>query len=337
MKKLFFCLLTLCLLLTVSIALDRNFNQISMLQSNENFVFATYVSESEQVSKVRLLIKSIRDNARDYSSCTIYVGIPDTCNIKYDVLISEGVKIILLDIPEEARDYYYAVKAYAASEIEKSLGKSIKTLAWFDPETIVVGPIDDLDLKTGYLAAIRPVFLMNKIGLYPEEKPNELWEPVYKYLNLNIGDIPIVETEVDLVKTRAYYNCGIFSVDPSLGIMQKWAEVQTVFLKDEEYQKSACSQTLRKVFFHQMIFSCVVLSKLGQGDICPLPVTCGYPLELHGKMPEKKKINKLNDISCAITEHIWENNPVWYKEFAVDEPLRSWLEKVYKEYLILEK
>lgn len=304
-----------------------------MFQHGENFVFATYISHSEQVHSAGLLIKGIRKNAGDYSSCTIYVGVPAADELKYDLLHSEGVIIIRLEIPEEAQNYYYAIKAYAAAEIEKNLDSSIKTLAWFDPETIVLGSVDDLDLKSGFSAAVRPVFLMNKIGLLPNETPNEYWSSVYSHLNLNADSIPIVETVVDLVKTRAYYNCGIFSVDPSLGILQKWAEVQTVFLRDGEYQKNACSGTFRKIFFHQMIFSCVVSSMLKPKEISPLPISCGYPLELNSRMPEEKKIKKLNNISCAITENILEKNPKWYYDFAVEEPLKSRLEKVHQENL----
>ncbi len=316
---------------------NYSINNLNMHQPKENFVFATYVSDYEQVRKASVLTKSIRDNAGEYSNCAIYIGLSDTNDFNYDLLKSEGVKFIYLDLPEEAKNYYYAVKAYAAAEIEKSLNKKITTLAWFDPETILFGSVSDLDLKGGYSAAIRPVFLMNKIGLKPDEPANEFWAPLYNYLNLNIENIPIAETEVDGVKTRAYYNCGIFSVNPALGIMQEWARVQTVFLKDEEYQKKACSFIMRKIFLHQAVFSCVVISKLKPDEIYPLPISCGYPLELHGKMPEEKKIIKLNDISCAITENLWDKNPDWMSMFAVEEPLKTWLEHATQEYLSTAK
>jgi len=316
---------------------NYNINNLKMHQTKENFAFATYVSDYEQVRKASVLINSIRDNAGDYSNCFIYIGVPDTNDFNCDLLKSEGVKFIFLDLPEEAKNYFYAVKAYAAAQIEKSLDKNVSTLAWFDPETIVFGSVDDLELKGGYSAVMRPVFLMNKIGLTPDEQPNEFWSPLYNYLNLKIENIPILETEVDLIKTRAYYNCGIFSVNPALGIMQEWARVQTIFLKDEEYQKTACSNVMRKIFFHQAVFSCVIISKLKPDEINPLPISCGYPLELHGKMPEEKKISKLNNISCAIIENLWDKNPKWLDEFKAEEPLKTWLQHATQEYLSTAK
>jgi len=333
MKNLFLCLSALLILNSFSNTNELNIRKIKMTQAKGNFVFATYVSDFKQVRKTYQLVKSIRNSAGEYSNCEIYIGLSDTNSFNFDLLKSKDVKLVNLLVPAEARNYYFAIKAYAAAQIEKSLNKSVKTLAWFDPETIVTGPIDDLELKQGYSAAIRPVFLMNKIGIKPDEEANEYWGEILNYLNLNVKDMPIVETEVDLVKTRAYYNCGIFSVDPSLGIMQDWARVQSVFLMDNNYQKKACGDIMRKIFFHQVVFSCVVCSKLKQNEIYSLPMSCGYPLDLQQRMPEEKKINKLNDLSCAIIEDLWDKNPKWMEDYIAEDPLKTLFQHATQEYL----
>ena len=335
MKKLFLCLSAQLILNSISISNELNVKNMNITQNKENFVFATYVSNYTQVRKAYQLIKSIRNSAGKYSHCEIYIGLSDTNSFSFDLLKSKDVKFVYLDVPAEATNYCFAIKAYAAAQIEKDLNKSIKTLAWFDPETIVTGPVDDLELKQGYSAAIRPVFLMNKIGIKPDEEANEYWGKILNYFNLNVEDMPIVETEVDLVNTRAYYNCGIFSVKPSLGIMQEWARVQTVFLKDNEYQKKACGDIMRKIFFHQIVFSCVVCFRIKQNEIYSLPMTCGYPLDLQQRMPAEKKINKLNDLSCAIIEDLWDKNPKWMKDYVVEDPLKTLLQHATQEYLTI--
>ena len=336
MIKLIICLSALLTLNSFSKTNEQKNKCLEMNNNKEYFVFATYAANYNQVRKASELIKSIRYSAGEYSNCKIYVGLPDTSGFNFDLLKSEDVIYINLDLPDEAKNYYYAVKAYAAAQIEGSLNKSVKTLAWFDPETIVTGSVDDLDLNQGYAAAIRPVFLFNKIGIKPEEQPNELWAPLYAYININIEDIPIVETEVDFVKTRAYYNCGIFSVNPALGIMQEWARVQNVFLKNKDYQRKACSNIMRKIFFHQVVFSCVVCSNIKPGEIYSLPMTCGYPLDLHQKVPNEKKISSLNDLSCAIIEDLWDKNPEWINDFTVEDPLKTLLQHATQEYLSTE-
>jgi hypothetical protein len=331
MKKLIICLSALIML--ISVLKTNELNEMKNPQTKEDFVFATYVSDYNQVRKAAQLIKSIRFNAGEYSNCEIYIGLFDTAGFNFDLLKLENVKFINFDLPEEAKNYYYAIKAYAAAQIEENLGNSAKTLAWFDPETIVFGPIDDLDLKQNYSAVIRPVFLINKIGIKPEEEANEYWGAILNYLNLKAENIPIVVTEVDLIKTRAYYNCGIFSVNPALGILQEWARVQTVFLNDKDYQKRSCSDILKQIFFHQVVFSCAVCAKLKSDEIISLPITCGYPLHLHEKMPDEKKIKRLNDLSCAIVEDLWDKNPLWLNDYTVDDPLKTWLEHATQEYL----
>jgi hypothetical protein len=335
MKNIFLCLSALFILFFISKTIESN--NMRKQHTKEDFVFATYASDYSQVRHALQLIKGIHCNAGEYNQCEIYVGIPDNPGFNFDMLKLEGVKFINFELPEEAKNYYYAAKAYAAAEIEKSLGANVKILAWFDPETIVTGSVIDLDLKQGYLAAIRPVYLFNKIGIKPEEEADEYWGAMLDYLNLKAEDMPIVETEFDLIKTRAYYNCGIFSINPALGIMQEWAKVQTVFLKDKEYQKKNCSDILRKIFFHQVVFSCVVTSKLNQSDIYHIPMSCGYALLLHERMPDNKRINRLNDLSCAIVEDLWDKNPEWLNNFTVEDPLKTWLQHATQEYLSTEE
>ena len=90
---------------------------------------------------------------------------------------------------------------------------------------------------------------------------------------------------------------------------------------------------MRKIFFHQAVFSCVVCSMLKPDEISFLPMSCGYPLDLQAKIPVEKKIIKLNDLSCAITEHLWDKNPKWMDDFTVEEPLKTWLQHSTQEYL----
>ena len=336
MKNLFLCLSALLILNSISLTNELNVKKMNVTQNKENFVFASYVSNYTQVRKAYQLIKSIRNSAGEYSHCDIYIGLSDTNSFNFDLLKSEDIKLVNLDIPAEAGDYYFAVKAYAAAQIEQALNENIKTLAWFDPETIVTGPVGDLELKQEYSAAIRPVFLMNKIGIKPDKEANKYWGEILNYFNLNVEDMPIVETEVDLVKTHAYYNCGIFSVNPSLGIMREWAKVQSVFLKDNDYQEKACGDIMRKIFFHQVVFSCVICCKLKQNEIYSLPMSCGYPLDLQKRMPEEKKINKLNYLSCAIIEDLWDKNPKWMEDYVVEDPLKTLLQHATQEYLSTE-
>lgn len=303
------------------------------LASETGFAIATYVSNHLQQQHAAALIKSIRAYGGSYSQSPIYVVLADPVNFPCEELTSEGVTLLPANVDRSVREYPLAIKAFAAASVERLLGKSSGTLAWFDPETIVLGPLDDLDLKGRQAAALRPVFLVNDIGLLPEAPANAYWAPIYSAMNLASDRVPVVETVVDGKLVKAYYNCGIFSIRPNRGILQNWAQQLAPLLSNAEYQKNACPTFRQKLFLHQAVLSAVIVANVDSHDIRPLPLRCGYPLNLHNLLPSTKKTQTLNSLSCVIIDELWRQNPRWMDLVQIDEPLRSWLLNAYRDFL----
>jgi hypothetical protein len=297
------------------------------------FYVVTYISDWEQARCASVLIKSLRHNGGKVGCCPVYILVTDPGLQSAVRAQDENVQFLQLEIASRYLKYPLALKAFAAAQAERILSKKKGTLAWFDPETIIIRQPDDLILKKGFSVAARPVFLSNTIGLKPEESPDDYWLPIFKALNLTIENIPIVESVIDTVKMRAYYNCEIISVDPSLGIFTKWAEMLDLMLKDSTYQVSACNTFLRQLFLHQAVLSGVISSLTAPDEIKSLPPGCGYPLHLQMKMKPEQRITSLNTVSCAILENLWAIDPDWMNKIKIEDPLRSWIEKVYREYL----
>ncbi len=293
----------------------------------------TYVADSDQERQAAVLISSLRRFGGEYSESTVYVVISDTASLPCHSLKSEKVILLQADMPLEAVGYPLAIKAYAAAQAERLVKNRIKTLAWFDPETIVLGPLNELELSANGQTAIRPVFLVNNIGLHPDSSLNPYWAPIYKTNRLEARKVPVIETVGDGKPVRAYYNCEIFSVNPGLGIFNEWSRQLTALLRDSTYQKSACQGFLQKLFLHQAVLSAVIASRVSQNKIRTLPLTCGYPVNLHPRFPDGKNIAKLDSLSCAILENVWIQNPNWMDMFIITEPHRSWLEKAYIRFL----
>lgn len=302
-------------------------------RTRDGFAIATYVGNHDQQQHAAALIKSIRAFGGSFSQSPIYVVLADPDNLPCRELVSERVTVLPANVDRGVLAYPLAIKAFAAAQVEKLLGKSNGTLAWFDPETIVLGPLDDLDLRENEAAALRPVFLVNAIGLPPDAEPNAYWAPLYSALKLDPARVPVVETVVDGKQVKAYYNCGIFSVRPRLGILQEWARQLAPLLQNVEYQKTACPTFVQRLFLHQAVFSAVVVSKVAANDIRPLPMRCGYPLNLHERLSAEKRAKSLNALSSAIIDELWRQNPHWMDIIPVDEPLRSWLVGAYSDFL----
>ncbi|MCI0474519.1 MAG: hypothetical protein L0Y76_13140, partial [Ignavibacteria bacterium] len=228
-------------------------SNISDYSKSNSFAIVTYVADTDQERQAAVLIKSLRRFGGEYSECTVYVVLFDTNIAPCHTLRTEHVILLAAEVPSEAIGYPLAIKAYAAAQVERLVKNKIKTFAWFDPETIVLGPLNDLYLTDNHSVAIRPVFLVNNIGLHPDSLLNTYWMPIYKYNRLNVKDVPIVETVGDGKPIRAYYNCEVFSVNPRLGIFETWSKQMTMLLRDSNFQQSACKGFAQKLFLHQAV------------------------------------------------------------------------------------
>jgi glyoxylase-like metal-dependent hydrolase (beta-lactamase superfamily II) len=340
-KILLICSIFLISLLSASFGRQKNVIRINndnhtiykQHYNKTGFAFVTYASDYEQERKVKILIKSIRELGGKYSECPIYVVLGDTANYPCSSIKTKGVILLPVNIEPAAIDYPLAIKAYAAAQVEKIVSKDINTLAWFDPETIVLGEIDDLDLTNSSSCAIRPVFLVNSIGQKPDEPINNYWLPILSNAGLNPNDLFEVETILDDKKIRSYFNCEIFSVDPRLGILQQWAKDLTSLIKNSEYQQNVCKGFLQKLFLHQAVLSAVMVKNVPREKMHWLPLSCGYPLHLQERISNEKKTGLMNNLSCAILEDLWNKNYNWMKLIEVKEPLKTWMINSYLDFM----
>lgn len=303
--------------------------------SSDDLAIMTYVSSREQERSVKGMVKSIRDNAGEYSDCRIYIVMANPDEITGRSLVGEKVEIITLEIDRGVLDYPLAVKAFAASGVEELVKQKHKTLVWFDPGVIVLNSLEALDLKGESDVAFRPVSLVNNIGIVPGTEPNDYWNPIYRANKLNYRTVQIIETVVDGVKIQPYFNCEIYSINPALGICREWAAQLSEFLKDENYQMNVCTTPHRRLFLHQAVLSGIVASRVKVNRIKEIPITASYPFTQHDQLAECKKVSSLNILSAVIFDYAWSRIPTWMNKIAINEPLRSWLFDTYLEYLQL--
>lgn len=323
----FYLTMVLCVLGSFAPTCSQN------AETTNSFAIATYCADYDQVRQARVLIKSLRQFGGVYHNCAVYVALGDTSDFSPQSLKAANVHLLTLQMDKTTARYPLAIKAFAAALIEKSVPAATRTLAWFDPETIVFGALQDLALDEKFDVAIRPVFKVNNIGLAADAEPDAYWSGILAVTGLKVEQLPVVETIIDEKTIRAYYNCEIFSVNPRLGIMQEWARTLTPLLHDTTYQQTACKTFFSRLFLHQAVLSAVTIARTPKERIRSFPLTCAYPLHQYAKMPPGKTIAKLNALSCAVLEDLWLLDPNWMAASRCDEPLTSWLEDAYLEFL----
>jgi hypothetical protein len=297
----------------------------------------TYVSSKEQDCSVRAMVKSVRELSRSYSNCKIYIVLADQNNTSCESLKDDNIELLPLQMDSAFADYPLAVKAFAAAQVEKSVGDDIQTLLWVDPGVLILNSLETLDLQGKYDIALRPVTLKNNIGIPPGTEPDGYWQLIYKTNKLNYKKLLPVRTIADEEIIQPYYNCEVYSVNPKLGICKEWAIQLTDLLKNNSYQETACTTFLRQLFLHQAVFSAVATSKVKNNRLKLLPLTSSYPFNQHDQLPSASKIKSMNELTVVIFDYAWNKIPTWEDKIPSSEPLKSWLNDTYLKYLNMKE
>ena len=300
---------------------------------SDHFAFMTCVSTGEQERSVRAMIRSIRANAGEYRNCKVYVVLAQPEEATGNSLAGDNVELLRVEVDSIFLDYPLAIKAFAASYVEQEVKKKIRTLVWLDPGVIVLNSLESLDLKGRFDVSVRPVSLVNNIGLPPGIEPDDYWRPIYRENRLDYKTVRTIETVVDVVQIQPYYNCEVYSINPGLGLCNEWASQLEELLRDESYQTNTCTTPQRRLFLHQAVLSGIIASRINARRIKALPLTSGYPFNQHDRLAGERKASSLNELSAVIFDYAWSSNPTWMDMMRIDEPLRSWLIETYNEYL----
>ena len=233
----------------------------------------------------------------------------------------EIVILIMLDIPDNLRQYYYGDKVYACARAEE-LFPDRDTLIWIDPGCLVVNPPVEYLLSRKNDCAVRPVHIKN-VGLLADEPLDVFWEKIYEVIG--VGDTNrTVETFVGKKLIRAYYNSHAFSVNPAAGLLRKWLEYFEQLANDASYQNIACQDEWHKIFLHQAVLSVLIAGECDKHRVKLLPPEYNYPYNLQGKVPKERKEKSLNDLVTVAYENR-SLEPDTIDDIDIEEPLRHWL------------
>ena len=94
-------------------------------------------------------------------------------------------------------------------------------LAFVDSDVLFAKEPDQL-VSADFSACIHPT---KHLGTSGPDDPNEaLWRALCEVVNVNIDDLPWVETNVDHERIRLYFNAGIFSYRRATGLGKQWAQ-----------------------------------------------------------------------------------------------------------------
>jgi hypothetical protein len=292
-------------------------------------VFATYAEGPAQARKVAVLVDGLRRHGGDLADAPWHVVADASATEVLDQAGLAGTRLLPLQVDAVAQGVAFAAKAYAAATVER-LVPGAETLAWMDPESLVLGPPRALDLGPAAAVALRPVFLVNAVGQAEGTPVDGYWARLYGEAGVDGAAVPAVESFVDEQRIRFYVNCGVIAWRPGLGIAREWARALSAVLADEAYRRTHCADVRHQVFLHQAVLSAVLLARTAPAERRWLPPDHGYPLGLHERVPAAKRARRLEDLACLIYDTLFDQEPGWLDRVPVGDLLRSWLADAHR-------
>ena len=130
------------------------------------------------------------------------------------------------------------------------------TISCADADSLVVNAPRLFELGESCDAAFRPVHHQN-IGSAADEPLDAFWKEVYRTVGLSNAPYT-VESYVDSVSLRPYFNTHCFATRPSTGLCRAWWEHFQAMVSDARFQAGPCAGEMHKVFLHQAVLSTLV-------------------------------------------------------------------------------
>jgi hypothetical protein len=284
-------------------------------------VFATLVTDLQDLHKVNILINSLRHFGGALINAPFFVFL--SSNLKRMPIqdTAKNIRQFRLKEKKGKSGYYFASKICAWAKAEKISAQLTHSLIWIDPACLIIHTPDLLLLDKNSSAAFRPVHIRN-IGQLINEKLDGFWSAVYKQCKTP-HPLSGIDSFVDEQAILPYFNSHCFSIDPQLGILAVTKNNLETLAVNENFMKSFCADEAHKIFLFQAVLTSTLLSQVPMNAIRILPPDYGYPFHLQEKIPEHKRINQLNDLTVMV----YEDEDYLHKAFTELSPateLRSW-------------
>jgi hypothetical protein len=291
-------------------------------ESRRETVFFTLVGSASQAARARLLLESIRSFGGAVAECAFWALTVEERAPYCAVLKDAGAEVIPVEVPDALGDYLFARKVAACARAEEKAAGSVGSLIWLIPECLILKPPVLFVLDEETRLAVRPVHIRN-VGSPVNEPPDAFWSGIYGTVGRPAESFT-VSSFIEGERIRPYFNSAAFSVDPSLGLLGEWLRLFAAMVEDGDFQTTACSDELHRIFLHQAILSTLIATSVERARIRVLPPEYGYPYNLHGSVPADRRAASLGDAVCPIYEER-SVDPRVVDDVAIEEPLLSWL------------
>lgn len=283
------------------------------------------VSSPDQARQVAVLADSLRTFGGPYKDLPIVAGLADPGDGSAEYLAGRGVETFPLPAPPPGVRFPFLTKVLACAEAERRLGERARTLIYSDPQFLVLQPPKALILRPGKRIAVRPVHLANQVGVPADRPLDPFWERVYRAAGGKPSTIPVSHALVDDLDLHAYFTCTLFSIDPSLGLLQRWSEAFLSLLADPAFLENQAGDNLHRLFLHQAVFSALAAREIPAAAFQEMPPAVGYPVTQHSRIVPQHRAPALENLVSVYYDTLWNANPAWFENLVSGTGMHDFL------------
>lgn len=231
------------------------------------------------------------------------------------ILTQLGVTVISEVLNKQYLDYPIANKILACLWAEKNLTDDL--LVMVDSDTVFLQPPNTLN-QEGFDVFLRPVDRPGQASLGPGSEYENYWLKAYSLCNTQITN-HMVQTGVNCVPIRPYYNAGFVAYKSKLKIAQSWISNLNILRNNEHHPNN-----LRCL---DQVALAITTSKF---KINVLPNKYNYPIPLRSKMVDQNMQQlQLSDL-VHIHYHRWFQKHGFFdllKPSLLSDEKMDWLKK----------
>ena len=210
-----------------------------------------------------------------------------------------GVEFFDADLNIDWKDHPMMNKPYATCYGEKILESECEYIIYLDADSILLKPIDFSIFSNMQKIGIRPVDVRNIGNLYGEDLI-EIWNYVFKVMNIDKSNLWNIKTTITNEKIYPYFNSGFIVEKQGTKLFYLWAEKSSSLSKDENFRNILKGNKLADWALDQIILASVLIASYGKNRIKILPYNYNFPFNFYffGRLFTKNKIFrvKIDDI-----------------------------------------
>ena len=289
-----------------------------------NLIFAFMQAYGGDERESLLLARSLRTFGGEMATYPLWLMMPQNLEQVSEstrqALDGMGVQVHRFEVPEEALNFPFGGKVYAAAAAESLASSQAHILVWMDSDTIFAKEPVEFLLGENFNLGYRPVMLKN-ISLLYDDPVDAFWNFIYEGCDTPVEKIPPMLTTVDAVRIRPQYNAGIICLRPQKKLLRTWRDNFEKLYQGAELAPYYQKHVLYRIFVHQSILSATLLAMLEPNEMQDLGARINLPIFLDAESELFREA-----VTLRYDEFKFFEGPDWEKKVALSGPLKKWLQ-----------